>query len=432
MVLVALVVLPILTNTQLERYREATERHADPARAALNELNYRLSQQIAWLTRATASRDLRFVEQSRALIEPQREALATLREHRGRLGPAYDTALAELDRRIDQWQASIDQSIDADRLMFDASYVAVIEAVRHLDEAITAFQSATRRDVRRLARAEVIVTAGLVFLAIVAALLVLWIVARLRALAAILAEESEARRAALERERELVRVRDEILGVVSHDLRSPLTTIALSTQLIPGSSPDEANEHVDTILVTTRRMERLIQDLLDVTRADHGSLPIRRERLDPATVARQVVAAHEPIAAAARITLESTIDDGTPLVMGDPDRLAQALSNLLGNAIKFTPERGIVRLAVRNGSGRVLFEAEDSGPGIAETDLPHLFEPFWQAKKTAHLGAGLGLKITRAIVEAHGGTIEVRNAPGRGASFTFWVPVNDDSAADRE
>ena len=421
--LVALVALPLVTNARLEHYREATERHAEPAREALNELGYRLSQQIALLTRAVATGDMQFVERSRTLLAPQSEAMRSLEAHRGRLGRPYDVALTELARRMAEWHSSIERSVDANLLMFDANYPAVIEANHRLDEAITAFQSETRADVRRLARAEVVISIALVLLAIVAALLVLWIVARLRTLAVTLAEESEARLAALERERGLVRVRDEILGVVSHDLRSPLTTISLSTQMIPGSPPDEVGEHVETILTTTRRMQRLIQDLLDATKADNGALPIRRERIDPVAIGREVIASHGPIADAEGIALQGSIDEPLPAIVGDADRLAQALGNLIGNALKFTPEGGAVSVVVRHAEDRVVFEVRDTGPGIAESDLPHLFDPFWQAEKTAHLGAGLGLKITRAIVEAHGGTIEVRNAPAGGAWFSFAIPA---------
>jgi signal transduction histidine kinase len=170
-------------------------------------------------------------------------------------------------------------------------------------------------------------------------------------------------------------------------------------------------------------MERLIHDLLDVTKAEQGKLSIKRDAIDPAAVARDVVASHEPIAASQQIDFEAVVADGLPQVCGDEDRLAQALTNLIGNAFKFTPAGGAVHLSVAQRDGKVRFEVSDSGPGIAPSDLPHLFEPFWQAKKTAHLGAGLGLKITRAIVEAHDGSIEVTNLAGGGACFRVELPT---------
>lgn len=421
--LIALVLLPFLVRRQTERYRLESEEHAEPARAALNELNYRLSHQIAALTRAAATRDPRHLDRFTQLIPPQRTAVRALGAHVGAIGPEFDAAFVELQQRLDVWHESVERRVDMQRLPFDTNYPAIIETVHRLDQAITTYQ-ATRRDrVRALARMQVWVTFGVVVLASLAATLFLWMVRRLRAIASMLAEESAARQAAFEGQQELVRIRDEILGVVSHDLRSPLTTITLSAQLIPGSSPEEQSEQVRTIVTATRRMERLIHDLLDVTRAEQGKLSIRRDPIDPAAVVRDVVASQEPIAASKEIAFETSVDRDLPRISGDADRLAQALTNLIGNALKFTPAGGVVRLTVAQRDGMVRFEVSDTGPGISATDLPHLFEPFWQAKKTAHMGAGLGLKITRAIVEAHDGSIEVTNCSGGGACFRFDLPA---------
>jgi signal transduction histidine kinase len=421
--LIALVLLPLVVRRQTEHYRIENERHADPARAALNEINYRLSQQIAALTRAAATRDERHLERYSQLIPPQDAAVRSLGAHVGAINPEFDSAFRELQQRLATWHSAVERRVELPRLPFDANYPAVIETVHHLDEAITAYQGTRRERVRALARMQVWVTFGLVLLASVAASLFLWMVRRLRTFAAMLTEESAARQEALERQQELVRIRDEILGVVSHDLRSPLTTIALSAQLIPGGLPDEQTEHVQTIVAATRRMERLIHDLLDATKAEQGKLSIRRDTIDPTAVARDVIASQEPIAASKQIDFQTSVADGLPQVSGDGDRLAQALTNLIGNAFKFTPAGGVVRLSVAQRDGKVRFEVADSGPGIAPSDLPHLFEPFWQAKKTAHLGAGLGLKITRAIVEAHDGSIEVSNLPGGGACFGVELPA---------
>ncbi|MFP5247191.1 MAG: sensor histidine kinase [Thermoanaerobaculia bacterium] len=421
--LAALVLLPFLVRRQTEHYRLENEQHADPARAALNALNYRLSQQIAALTRAAATRDERHLERFTDLIAPQNAAMQALGAHTGAINPQFDVAFRDLQQRLATWHDAVNRRVDMQRLPFDSNYPAVIETIHRLDEAITAYQGTRREQVRALARMQVWVTFGLVLLAAVAAALFLWMMRRLRAIAAMLATESAARQTALERQQELVRIRDEILGVVSHDLRSPLTTIGLSAQLIAGGSPDEQNEHVQTIVTATRRMERLIHDLLDVTRAEQGKLSIRRDSIDPAAVVHDVVASHQPIAVSKQIEFEASVAADLPRVCGDADRLAQALTNLIGNAFKFTPAGGVVRLTVAQRNDKVRFEVSDTGPGIAPGDLPHLFEPFWQAKKTAHLGAGLGLKITRAIVEAHDGSIEVTNRAGGGACFRFELPI---------
>lgn len=416
--LAALVTLPLVVTTRIEKLGREIEERAQPARTHLNQVNYQLARQIASLSRETATGDEDHLADYRAAVAAQRVPMAPLAAETRALGPDFAQRFAELEVQSRRWHLAVERyletrrgnpSLAGRRIAYEADYPAVIDAVHRLDEAISAFESGRRREIRRVTRLHVRLSAILVVLAVIAALVVLWMIARFRRLAS----ELES----------LVRSRDEILGVVSHDLRSPLTTIALSTQLMQGSSAEEQAEHVETILATTRRMERLIQDLLDVTKIESSALSIRREPIDPAAIANEAIAGHRPIAAEKNIELKSSIETPLPEVRGDRDRLLQALSNLLGNAFKFTPAGGVVRLTAQPHEGKVRFIVSDTGPGIAPSDLPHLFEPFWQARKTAHLGAGLGLKITRAIVEAHGGSIEVTNASTGGACFTFDLPA---------
>ena len=421
--LVALAILPLLTRSASEHYRTGTEEHVEPARAALNELNYRLGLQITALTRTAVTQDDSHLDRYLRELGPQTQAMETLAVHAQALGPGVSTPLRDLERQLEAWRVSVRRSVDLQQLAFDEDYATVIEAIHRVDEALTSYQSGTRQQVRLVQQVQMWTTVGLVLLAAIASSLVLWILQRLRVLAAMLSRESQARQNALEQEQKLVRMRDEILGVVAHDLRSPLTTITLSTQLIPGSAEKEKAEHVETILSTTRRMQRLIQDLLDVTKLETSGLSIQQDEVDPIAIARGVVSEQRPIAREKQITLETSIPDLTPKVCGDADRLAQALTNLIGNALKFTPSGGTVRVCLESDGSHIRFEVADSGPGISPQHLPHLFEPFWQAKKTAHLGAGLGLKITRGIAEAHGGSIEATNAPEGGARFVLTVPV---------
>jgi PAS domain S-box-containing protein len=233
----------------------------------------------------------------------------------------------------------------------------------------------------------------------------------------------EQEREAKEKAEAAVRVRDETLGIVSHDLRNPLTTIALSADLLLGAAPDEQPELVETIRATTRRMQRLIQDLLDVARVEAGGLSVALSLMDAEPMVREVCASHEAIAEQKRQRLSVDLRGPLPEICADRDRLMQVLGNLLGNAIKFTPERGVIGVEVKPVDGMVHFAVRDSGPGIPETDLKNVFTPYWQAKKTAHMGAGLGLAIVRGIVEAHGGQVWAENVPGGGAMFTFTVPA---------
>lgn len=232
----------------------------------------------------------------------------------------------------------------------------------------------------------------------------------------------EDERSAKEKAEAAVRVRDETLGIVSHDLRNPLTTIGLSADLLADAPAKEKREHIDTIRNAAKMMQRLIQDLLDVARVESGRLSVHKTLFDPAQVARAACDANKPLAEAKRLSLVCEVDE-LPELCADRDRLHQVFSNLIGNAIKFTPSGGQIQVRGFTRGKDVVFHVGDSGPGIPDSDLKSVFKPYWQAKKTAHMGAGLGLAIVRGIIDAHAGTVSAENVPGGGAMFTFTIPV---------
>lgn len=235
----------------------------------------------------------------------------------------------------------------------------------------------------------------------------------------------EQERDAKEKAEDAVRVRDETLGIVSHDLRNPLTMIALSAGLLEGAAPEQAAELLETIRTSARQMQRLIQDLLDVARMESSALSVAGDALDPAPLVREMCDSNAPIARQKSQRIVYELEASLPSICGDRDRLVQVFGNLISNAIKFTPEGGVVTVSAVRSQGVVEFVVRDTGPGIPEADLGHIFTPYWQAKKTAHLGAGLGLAIVRGIVEAHGGRVWAQNVAGGGAEFRFTVPVVD-------
>ncbi|HJT16182.1 MAG TPA: HAMP domain-containing sensor histidine kinase [Thermoanaerobaculia bacterium] len=420
-VLAALAVLPLLLSVRIDSERMEIQTIAQPARDDLNKINDQLGHEIANLSRYALTHDARFITEYRRALGQQQQTMAALREHVDVLGNGAVERFQDLAAKSDTWHAAVESWLKspqagANQMAYEGDYPAVVEALSWLDASISGYQTQQRNAMANAIHLHTRVAIVLVLLALGAAITVSWLVLRLRALTDTLAAESDERLAAL-------RSRDEILGIVSHDLRSPLTTITLSTQLMEDSPPEEQKEHIDTILSTTRRMERLIQDLLDITKIEGSTLSIRHDDIDTCELAEEVVAGHEPIALQKKIAFQPSIAPQLPTIRGDHDRLVQALANLIGNAFKFTPEGGTVRFVAERHNDCVRFSIIDSGPGIPPADLPHLFEPFWQAKKTAHLGAGLGLKITRAIVEAHGGSIQVANEPGAGACFAFEVPI---------
>lgn len=408
--LVALAVLPLIMNAQTNRLRDRIENTAQPARRFLNEVNYQLSVQISSLTRAAVTGNREYLDDYRQAAVERQAAMDALGNEIAIMDPPVATRYTELKLHIERWERAVAGRDEGAAVARESRYADVIQDLSNLDDAMTDFENRLSAEVQRLVRLETWISFGLVVLALIAAANVVWLQARLRH---VLAREQEARRAA----ETLVRARDEILGIVSHDLRGPLTAISLSAQLL------EDGELVDTIRTSSRRMDRLIQDLLDAAKADASTLSIRHETVDPAEIVREVVKGHTLIAAEKKIRLEHEIGEDLSTISGDRDRLVQALTNLAGNALKFTPPGGTVRISVGRQQNAVLFAVEDTGSGIPETEMPHLFEPFWQSKKTAHLGAGLGLKIAKAIVEAHDGSIEVTNVPAGGARFAIVVPA---------
>ena len=222
------------------------------------------------------------------------------------------------------------------------------------------------------------------------------------------------------------RDRDEMLGVVAHDLRNPLNTIFMASQLllelVPASDRPKEHRQLEIVTRAAGRMNQLIQDLLDVRRIEGGRLSLDTSPMDPRVVVGEAVELLRPIAQASSLRLETDILTGTPLVSVDPPRIQQVLSNLVGNAIKFTPPGGEISLRVAPVDGEVRFAVVDTGPGISPDALPHIFGRFWQGKPGDNRGIGLGLTIAKGIVEAHGGRIWVESKPGAGSSFYFTVP----------
>lgn len=223
-----------------------------------------------------------------------------------------------------------------------------------------------------------------------------------------------------------VRAREEVLAIVSHDLRNPLNAVTLAAELLQltPAIQGEDRENVDTIDVSAKRMRRLIEDLLDVTRLEGGKqLPIEPAPVDVRNLLDEAYELFKAQAAASSITLQCSAADGLPSVLADRHRVMQVLSNLLGNAMKFTPEGGLVACRAEPSDNLVLFLISDTGPGIPAENLGDIFNPYWQAKRTARMGAGLGLPIAKGIVESHGGKIWVESEPGVGTKFSFTLPV---------
>jgi PAS domain S-box-containing protein len=219
--------------------------------------------------------------------------------------------------------------------------------------------------------------------------------------------------------------RDEVLAIVSHDLRNPLHTIGMSVQLLLDLAPDEAERqrHLEVIGRAKDRMNRLIQDLLDVARIEAGkSLAIERRREHPSTLIAEAVEHFTLQAGEHHVQMEWNVAEDVPHVAVDVGRIIQVLSNLIGNALKFTPEGGRIEVRASKDRDMVVIAVKDSGPGIPAEDLERIFRPFWQAPRAARQGAGLGLAISRGIIEQHGGRLWAVSHEGSGSTFSFSLP----------
>jgi PAS domain S-box-containing protein len=224
------------------------------------------------------------------------------------------------------------------------------------------------------------------------------------------------------------RVRDEVLAVVAHDLRNPVHTIVGAAGVVEVIPDGEARErHVQMIQRAARTMERLISDLLDVASIESGTLSLRTAPVNLTALVSEVVEQNEPQARERNIAIKREVGHGTLVVMGDHDRLVQVLSNLLGNAIKFTPEGGSVRVRLTRNGDEALVSVIDTGVGIRPADLPHVFDRFWRARETTAKGAGLGLSIASGIINAHGGRIWAESEPGVGTTMSFSLPLSSAS-----
>jgi signal transduction histidine kinase/DNA-binding response OmpR family regulator len=231
-----------------------------------------------------------------------------------------------------------------------------------------------------------------------------------------------------------VAARDRAISIMSHDLRDPLNTIQVCASALLDPDPAPAYDVRQTARLIQRSaawMQQIVHDLLDRASLETGRLALHRR---PTAVSDLMGAAQglfAPVATEQDIQFTAHSASDLPQVDADPDRVLQVLSNLIGNAMKFTPAGGRVDVSARategpraaDGRGTVRFSVSDTGPGIRPEDLAHVFDWFWQSPRAAHSGAGLGLAIAKGLVEAHRGQLNVESVPGHGS--TFWFTLDE-------
>ena len=222
-----------------------------------------------------------------------------------------------------------------------------------------------------------------------------------------------------------VNMREEFLAIVSHDLRNPLNSVLLGSEILQGTTTLDALNRgkVELIHNAAKRMDRMLSDLLDLSSMDAGHLSTEIKPEDVDALLAATVMAASPTAATKAIQLETVLEESQLVAYCDRDRILQVLMNLVGNAIKFSGPNSRIRIEARRTLDEIELAVRDSGPGMAKAQLEHIFDAYWQAPKTAKLGTGLGLSIARGIVEFHKGRIWAESMVGRGSCFYFTLPA---------
>lgn len=232
----------------------------------------------------------------------------------------------------------------------------------------------------------------------------------------------------LRQEREIDRMKTDFISSVSHELRTPLTSIRAYTATIlrDRNMTDKTKYNfLAVILEETERLTNLVNQLLEVSHLESGTVRIVRESVDIPAIIEQVVTALEPLAQDKNIQLETDVCDQLPILLGDKGKIQSIILNLVSNAIKFTPDDGRVRISIQHRDQELVIRVSDTGVGIPREELPRIFERFYRGKRTSEQvkGTGLGLAIVKELVTMHGGRVGVESEPDRGTTFTVALPV---------
>ena len=228
--------------------------------------------------------------------------------------------------------------------------------------------------------------------------------------------------------RSLQTMRQEFLGNVSHELRTPLTTIkAIVETLQDGATEDKevAQDFLNRVNNEIDGMTQMVLELIELSRIETGTIKLKLEQVNLNSLAREVIQRFTPLAERKGITLSANLTENLPPVTTDKARIQQVITNIIHNGIKFTPEGGTVTIRTAVNTNAVLFSVTDTGIGISQEDLPHVFERFFKADRSrSSSGTGIGLAIAKHTINAHGGQIQVQSKEGKGSTFTFSLPLS--------
>jgi signal transduction histidine kinase len=414
------VLVPTLLRRAPDRLRSEVEGTIEPARRLARMRQASLAVDVSAYRAYVISHDVRLLDRVREARTRTEELGAQLSALARRVDPESAQAAAVFDQRIREWHDSAVPRAEVDLQVYRATlpslqdrFEATQEAAEHLEALLAQKTDERAREAARLIMYEDLGNVALSLLAVAAVLSVTRLARR----------EQRARAAA----EAAVRSRDQVVSIVSHDLRNPLSNISVAASVLLGIRPGEecgtARPQLEIIKRGSDRMNRMIQDLLDIARIESGRLAIERAPIAVESLMDEVAATLRPDVERRGQRLDRRVTAGLPAVSADRDRLLQVFSNLVDNAVKFTPAGGTITVIAEGDHGAVRFCVSDTGIGIPAEQVPYLFDRFWQATRTDRRGIGLGLSIVKALVEAHGGRMAVESRPGQGTTFRFSVPV---------
>ena len=434
--LASLIAIPWWASTRyVQPLQHQMNQLADPVRGLMTRIHLSMAQEVDALDDFVDERDALSRGRFRQVDADKQAAYRQLAPLVAALGPAPKQQLDSLLFLEARWHQLVDAEVwnapdgritphSAER---EDLWDGMLEAAAHVDEAIT---QAGRDRIAQIAEVEAIqrsMTALLGLLALAAAAATWWVSRRVHDYAV----EAEERRAALA---EVMASRSRFMRGVSHDLKNPIHAIDGHAQLLEdevrGPLNDAQRDSVTRIRRSTRAMMGLIEDLLELARAEAGQLTVRLDRVVLRDVVHDVVEEHRAAAQFAGLTLVHAEDDSQTILTTDPVRVAQVLGNLLSNAIKYTPAGGRIEVSTEMPAGRgagtddrIAIHVVDDGPGIPSDKREEIFGEFTRLGAVDRPGAGLGLSIARRIARLLGGDVTVAGRGERGSRFTLWLPL---------
>jgi signal transduction histidine kinase len=439
--LVALLLVPVVIQREVGEIRAEIQEAADPARTAVTRIQYLLARQTSSLRGFFISRDSSYLGSYRALADREREVQDQLERMVRRLGNDPLAFSVELRGLSNRWHDELEEElregagVAPGEIPYESGlYLAALDAASRLDDALAQATRERREAIEAAERRARWLQVGLGVLALAAALSTAWLSRRVQRLAA----EAEARRheaeQALAETARAVESKARLIRGVTHDVKNPLGAADGYAELLEMGLKGELTPAQTRVVAGIRRSIHgaleIIQDLLDLSRAEAGDLQVEHRPVRLNRLVEEVVEEYRGSADASGHTLELVASPGDLVALTDGVRVRQILGNLLANAIKYTPGRGQIRVAVGlepNGSGPrpgrwACVRVADTGPGIRPEDRDRIFEEFQRLSETTVRGHGLGLSISRRLAHLLDGDITVESEVGRGSTFVLWLP----------